>query len=117
MSLQKALGETGEATKADVDGSIDRCGKLENIREGIIALKAAWEEGKTDQAKDEVRAKAQDALERYFHFIVYGAYLKENHESEYETSYSAWSAGEKAQALLAILGTREEGPLAEFNWV
>lgn len=103
--LVKALGATGEKFKNDTDAIINRNAQLSNLREVILAQKESGN-----------KARAQDYLERYFYFILFYTYLKTNQESEFEKPFSEWVKDGKGSEYVGILGTREEGALADFNW-
>jgi radial spoke head protein 1 len=105
MELVRAIGPTGVKIKEEVDMVITRCAALVNLQEVIIQ----------QQASNNL-SKGQNCLERYFWFILFMHYLKSNFELEFETSFEQWLQEDSQVELLALLGTRQEGPLAEFNF-
>ncbi len=106
--LVRSLGSNGAKFKKDTDKVINRCASLHNHREIILSLK--------DSKAPDARSKAQNALERYFYYIMFYAYLKTNQETEFEPPFSKWMTLDKQQEVLGVLGTREAGALANFKW-
>jgi len=113
--LLKVL-ENGPKIKAEVDASIDKCGKLENIRTQILALKDKHEKEVTesgDMATESLQ-QAKHALERYFNLLCFHAYLHDNQADEFSKTFSEWKA--ENSKYWDILGSHNEGALSNFDW-
>lgn len=112
LGFVAALGETGEALKAEVDDVINRNAQIINERELIADMKEKYE--KTQNP--EFLKKGKQYINRYIRYLLIFHYLKSNPEGESEKTYTEW-VDEPAQVALLRdhLGTMEIGPLSEFD--
>jgi hypothetical protein len=114
MSLVERI-QGGDVLKKKVDHYVDKCGQLENIREGIWNLK-----GVVEQDPDNARPfhlQAMYLLHRYYNMIVFAHYVRENAPKEYETSYSKWIETPEVKENINALGSvLRGGPVAMFEW-
>ena len=88
IELAKALPE-GNLCKALVDDVIDDTEQLGNLRK-MIAKAATVEAEASSSARSEAICLGMDYLERYWHLIAFGAYLRKQTTDKFQQSYSAW---------------------------
>lgn len=115
--LPEKASTEGNYIKMDVDDAIDRAGAVLNIRTAILDIQKVYKAA-PDADKDVLKAKAQSFVERYFHLIVFGKYVREQQalgDSAFETTYVDWIKGQ--DELFEILGDRTEGRLSKFEWI
>lgn len=116
--LPKEPSTAGSFLKMELDEAIDKAAACLNLRTVVADYKKICENpALSPEEKQMYTEKARNSLERYFYLIMYSLYVKEQEklgEEAFSTSFSKWVEGK--QDLFAILGTREEGELAEFNF-
>jgi len=103
----------GVHVKRDVDKAIDAAHHMQNLRECIWYTKEMYDK-ETPERQKFWKRMAVNFIERYFFLICFQAYLRESIATEFDTSFAQWCADHSQ--LLAILGTRESGALANFEW-
>lgn len=100
----------GDVLKMEVDDAIDRAAAVHNLRTLMLDLK---KQSDLAQEDDQIlyKVKAANHLERYFNFIVYSKYVKEQQglgEEAFQTTFVKWSEGQTG--LFEIFGSET------FNW-
>lgn len=107
----------GDELKMVLDDAIDKNTPVLNLRTCIVDLKKKHDASSDDAAKAALKSQAQDNVLRYCHLLIFAMYAKEQEaagETAYETTYVKWAAGKPE--LFDLLGTKEEGLLANFKW-
>jgi len=96
IDLCKALPE-GSLVKALVDDVIDDNDTIGNFRTMIhAAAKGAGGEQEGDQStRSEAICLGMDHLERYWHLVAFGSYLRSQVSDKFATSYSTWLKGKR----------------------
>lgn len=133
--------KVGDIVKEQVDQCIDAVSAVVNLRTSILDLKKECEEHTDANLRAVITRKAANQLERYYHLILFAAYLKdvkdnnlteivpkaapiggegegdEEEAGEPETRvlrFSVWCDTHKD--LLEPLGTYAAGALKAFDW-
>jgi len=111
----------GEKIKAEVDDAIDRCRALQNIRECIWEAKTKHDEETAPTRKAFWKRMAVNFIERYFFLICFHAFVKETlalpepeDPEAPQPTFTQWSSAH--HDIVGLIGTREAGSLADFNW-
>eukprot|EP01006_Ploeotia_vitrea_P062648 TRINITY_DN84179_c0_g1_i1.p2 TRINITY_DN84179_c0_g1~~TRINITY_DN84179_c0_g1_i1.p2 ORF type:complete len:658 (-),score=411.56 TRINITY_DN84179_c0_g1_i1:43-2016(-) len=111
--LVAALGDGGAAIKNEVDDVITRAEHIQNLR-GVIWYTKTMFDKETPERRGFWREMAVNFVERYFNLILFNAYVHAVKDDDFEPSYADWLAEHKDY--VAILGSRDEGALKDFNW-
>lgn len=123
MRLIKVL-PSGDQIKAEVDDAIERCKVMHHARESILQAKEMMEKELAASERSSVTQEeriafwtnqAQMLIERYAYLLLFQTYIKANVETEYENQTFEQFLQTKPE-WLEIIGTRENGPIAEFKW-
>jgi len=88
VELCQSLPE-GQLCKAVVDDVIDDNEMLVHFRK-VIAQAASCDQAADVQIRSQAVCLAMDHLERYWHFICFGAYLKIQVTEKFQQSFSTW---------------------------
>jgi len=103
--------------KEKVDDAIVKCGSVTNILNVLVGLKTEYDAVEDASTKAIVKDKATQILQTYFTMILFASYIDKNSATEYEKTFQAWMAEQDQAELVDLLGTKESGALADFEWV
>jgi len=95
IQLCQFFGSEGPVIKAVVDDLIDDHSSLIQFRRGIaVAAQCANDASPIDRSKAVCMAMGQ--LERYWHLIAFGAYLRAQNVDHFQQNFSTWLRGKRA---------------------
>jgi len=105
--------DNGEFIKQQVDDAIDKCKSMINLRECILYTKEMYDK-ESESRRDFWKRMGVNFVERYAYLLLFHAYLRANVDDDFAKPFSKWL--QTQTAALDVLGTREEGPLSQFQW-
>jgi len=81
---------SGLASKRLLDGVIDCCGALQNLRESIYPYLQTYRDPPSDSKRQLARKGFVNYLERYFYLLLFAAYIDREAANRFSKSFSCW---------------------------
>jgi len=108
----------GDMIKMEVDEAINKSASVFNLRSNIIDLKTAHDSADM-VAKDLIREKAINGLQRYCYLLLFKIYANEQQElgeEGFQTTFEQFAQSEEKKELFELVGTTTSGALSDFDW-